>query len=550
MENEDNLPLDYIIDNKKSPLQDIENRKKFIYNFFNRYIKDNYDKIFILVLLAAFIIRVVIYFKTNQQALWWDAADYLATGKRWGLGLDTIDIWYYRRGFLWPLITAFFFKIGLGELSMRFLVVLISTGIVFLTYLFISEMFDKKLAILTSIPLIFSWVFLFFTGRLLIDLPSSFFFLFTLLFFWKGYIKNLGTKYFYLFGLFYGLTCMVKMQYLMFAPTFLAMAIVKEKWKFVKNKRLWISILMFVIIIMIQMIMHYQHFGNPVSDLTKYYLGIGSSQSQEVGVKLTSFSNLFVYFKNLPYILDGNNKGYSSLFVISPFYILFILGFFLFFIDLFLGIDKIFQDSELQKRFFILFMITSVFLFLGYIAPHLEQRYIMSLIPFLFLISVYPIYLLIPILEEKFKIKDFYLIVLISIILILLLIPNYNFGFDLIESKKNSYMEVKMAGEWIKKNSIPSDIIIGSGLPQLTYYSERSVYPFELSYRRDLKRQNESGLDDFIIKNKPKYLVESAYEPEEPWAKNYPLNNQNILVPVQAYPNLQQPLVIIYKFNY
>lgn len=130
------------------------------------------------------------------------------------------------------------------------------------------------------------------------------------------------------------------------------------------------------------------------------------------------------------------------------------------------------------------------------------------------------------------------------------MISNYNFGFDLVESKKNSYMEVKLAGEWIKANSDPSDIVIGSGLPQLTYYSERSVYPFELAYRRDIKRQNESGLDKFILENKPKYLVESAYENEEPWAVNYPQKHPDILVPVHVYPSLQQPVVIIYKFDY
>ena len=233
---------------KIEDFKEIENRKNLIYNYFFGWVKDNYDKLFILILITAFILRIIIYTKTNQQALWWDAADYLATGKRWGLGLNTIDIWYYRRGFLWPLIVAFFFKIGLGELSMRFFVVLLSTGLVFAVYLLINEMFNKKLALLTSITITFSWVYLFFTGRLLIDLPSSFLFLFTLLFFWKGYVKNQGKKYFYLFGLFYCLTCMIKMQYLMFAPSFLVMAILKEKWRFIKNKQLWISILIFVII--------------------------------------------------------------------------------------------------------------------------------------------------------------------------------------------------------------------------------------------------------------------------------------------------------------
>ncbi|MBS3094020.1 hypothetical protein J4456_05580 [Candidatus Pacearchaeota archaeon] len=38
-------------------------------------------------------------------------------------------------------------------------------------------------------------------------------------------------------------------------------------------------------------------------------------------------------------------------------------------------------------------------------------------------------------------------------------------------SKISSYQEIKMAGEWIKANSNPEDIIVGGSLPQLTYYS-------------------------------------------------------------------------------
>ena len=387
---------------------DIEKRKKSLKNFLTGWIKDDYDRYLVGVLIVAFIIRMLVYMQTKHQAIWWDAADYLASAKRWGLGLNTIDIWYYRRGFLWPLIESSFFRIGLGELSIRFLVILLSVGIVFVTYQLISMMFNKKLGLLTSIGVTFSWVFLFFSGRPLTNLPATFFFLTAVFFFWKGYMENRGKKYFILFGLFYACACLIRMQYLMFSFAFLAMAIVREKWKFILNKWLWISILIFAIIFIPQMAMHNSYFGNPITDLAAYYLGIeGISETGEIGgVEESGFSNLHVYFTNLPYILDGNQAGYSSLFVMSPMYILFILGFFLFFIDLFLGFDKIFKNYEMQKRFFILFFIVFSLIFLGYIAPHLEQRYAMPTIPFLFLIAIYPFILLGSFLKNKFKLKQ------------------------------------------------------------------------------------------------------------------------------------------------
>ncbi|MAG02276.1 hypothetical protein CMI42_02970 [Candidatus Pacearchaeota archaeon] len=532
--------------NKEHPTEHKTKSKNPIAKWF----QDDYNKFFLVILAISFVIRIIVYTKTKTQAVWWDAADYLVSAKKWGLGLNTLDLWYYRRGFLWPLIESAFFKIGLGELSIRFTIVLLSTGIVLATYLLISEMFNKKLALLTSIPVAFSWIFIFFTGRPLTNLPATFFFLLALLFFWKSYMKNQGNKYYILFGLFFALSALIRMQYLMFGVAFLAIAIVKEKYKFIFNKGLWISILIFALVMIPQFYLQSTKFGNPILDLATYYLGIGGSSSGEVGVQLAKFSDLFVYFNNLPYILDANQSGYSTLFVLSPLYGLFIMGFILFFADLFLGFDKIFKNQRTQKKFFIFFWTLSAFLFLGYIAPHLEQRYIMPIMPFLFLITVYPIYLLTPHIKKKFKLESRTIMLVASIALIILLIPNYNAGMNLIDSKKQGYQEIKLAGEWIKANSNPDDIIIGGSLPQLSYYSERTAYPFHLAYRRDIEQKGEKELNEFILENRPKYFSISIYEREKDWAFAYPNNNQGLLIPVQAYGSQQQPVLVIYRFDY
>ena len=49
-------------------------------------------------------------------------------------------------------------------------------------------------------------------------------------------MENRGKKYFILFGLFYACACLIRMQYLMFSFAFLAMVIIKEKWKFILNE--------------------------------------------------------------------------------------------------------------------------------------------------------------------------------------------------------------------------------------------------------------------------------------------------------------------------
>lgn len=526
---------------------DANQLKKFSFS----WIKDNYDKLFLFILGLAFSIRFWIFFKTMNQPIWWDAADYLSAAIRWaGINSNLIDMWYYRRGFFWPLFESLFFATGIGEIGVRIALVLFSTGIVGISYFLIKDMFNKKLAILVSIGLTFSWVFMFFTGRPLNNLPASFFLLISLFFFWRGYVLKKGNRYIYLFGIFFAITCLTRMQYLMSAIPLLLFVFVKEKHRFLFNKHLWIAVGIFVLIFIPQFYLHYQHFGNPLSDLATYYLGVGGSASGEVGVTLAKTSDLFLYFNNLPYILDGNSKGYYSLFTFSPIYFLFVIGFLIFFLDTILGFDRIFRDDEIQKKFFVLVWIAISFLFLGYMAPQLEQRYIMDNLPFLFLIAVYPYSLMEKYLTQTFNMKSRNAFLLISFVLFLMLIPNIIFGNNLIESKKTSYLEVKQAGLWIKDHSNPTDIVISDSLPQITYYSERSTYPFSLAYRRDLIPGNESDLLDFINSNKPKFMTLTAFERQYDWALAFPQNHPEMVVPVQVYKQNEQPVLVIYEFKY
>jgi len=528
-------------------------RKSNINKFLFGWVKDNYDKAFVGVLVLAFILRFIIFLKTMDQAIWWDAADYLATAKRWaGINPHFIDMWYYRRGFFWPLFGAFFFWIGIGEIGIRISVLFFSAGIVASSYFLVSKMFGKKHALLTSIALSFSWVYLFFSGRPLTNLPATFFLITALLFFWKGYALKEGNKFIYLFGLFYALSCLTRMQYVMFALPLFIFVFTRENFKFLKNKHLWVAVGIFFLIFTPQFVMHYYHFGNPIADLAKYYLGVGSSQSGEVGVSWNP-SVMFIYFKNLPYILDGNNNGYSTFFTLSPMYILFIVGFFYFFFDMFLGIDKIFREEEVQKKFFIFFWFIYTFILLSHLAPQLEQRYMMQTLPFLFLIAIQPLLLIEKFLVRDFKIKKGVSFIIIVLLIVLFLYPSLSFGNNLTDVKKTSYLEVKQAGEWIKDNSNPGDIIISSSLPQTTYYSERATYPFNLAYRRDLPRMNTSQTEEFILTEKPRYMQMSIFEniPDfNYWAVEYPQKNPNFVVPVKGYFQGENPVLIIYEFNY
>jgi hypothetical protein len=88
-------------------------------------------------------------------------------------------------------------------------------------------------------------------------------------------------------------------------------------------------------------------------------------------------------------------------------------------------------------------------------------------------------------------------------------------------------------------------------LPQTIYYSERSTYPFDLAYRRDLPpKNNESDFIEFIKTSKPKYMTLSIFEMNEQWATDLPQKYPNLLTPAQVYKQGDKPALIIYEFNY
>jgi 4-amino-4-deoxy-L-arabinose transferase-like glycosyltransferase len=512
----------------------VDERKEKIKNKLFSWIEDYYDKIFIVVLIAAILIRFLIFLKTLDQALWYDGASYLATAKNWGLGLNIEDIWYYRRGFLFPLFYALFFKLGLGESSIRFTMILFSAGIVFVSYFLIKEMFNKELALFASAGLTMSWIFLFFTGRILTDIPAAFFLLTSLYFFWKGYVLEKGNKFSYLFGLFFALACLTRMQTLMFAPVFLVIVFLKNKFQMFKNKSLWITALIFLIILSPHFIIYYQHYGNPVTDILGHYFGIEGVSKNDVVPRTAS--SLFNYVKDLPYILNGTSTMFSG---INVLFIVFLIGIILFFYDLLLGFDKLFKNSDIQKKLFIFLWILVPFLVLGYITDYVEHRYISACMPFIILIAVYPLSKFNDFFLKYLKNKKFVTILILAILIIIFL-PSYNWANSLVENKKTSYLEVKQAGLWLKENSNLEDKIFTASQPQIEYYSERSSYTINFNkteFEKDVKELN------------PKYLILSIFENHDPWMYAYPQEHNDTLIPVQAYQQQGQPVLIIYEFT-
>jgi hypothetical protein len=282
------------------------------------------------------------------------------------------------------------------------------------------------------------------------------------------------------------------------------------------------------------------HYGNIFTDVLGHYFGVKGIAETGAYTERTT-STLFDYFKNLPYMLT------------KSIFILFIVGIFFFFLDMFLGIDKIFKNEEVQKKFFIFLWIVVPFLVLGYITQAVEHRYILPTLPFLFLIACVPLIKIGNWINKRYSnISKKTIFVFLVIILLFLLIvsfganapSNYSFSNSMINSKLTSYSEVQQAGIWMKQNSEPTDIIISESRPQITYYSERTTYGLgQLG-------PNETAFEENMSRIKPKYLMLSIFEFHEQWAYAYPTKHNSTMTPVQAYYQKEKPVVVIYQLNY
>jgi len=517
----------------------IEKRKRNLKKWLFGWVEDNYDKAFIGVLILAFALRIWVFTLTKDQAAWFDAAEYLSTAKKWaGIGNMT-DIWYYRRGFFWPLFASFFFRFGLGETAINLVTILFSTGIITVSYFLIKDMFNKKYALFSCIGLTFSWVFLFFTGRPSNEIPATFFLLLSLLFFWKGYELKQGNKYIYFFAFSFAISVLTRMQNLMFILILFIFIFVKEKFAFLKNKSLWISLLIFILVMLPHFIIYNQHFGNPVKDIMSWYFGVqvGNEPTQ----RTYDFTTLSMYFFDLPYNLT------------KPIFILFIIGAFYFFMDFLFGFDKIFKNNDIQKKLFILLWIVIPFLILGYFGGYPEQRYTMMQHPFFFMIVAIPLFEVGKLIEKNSKINKKVIAFLILIIFIAVLMPNLLWANSLIENKKMSYYEVKLAGEWIKQNSNSGEMVITNSFPQISYYSERKVATFGDCYNgpeSHLPGCSKEEFYEFVEDVKPRFLILSIFQNHEDWVLNYPQEHNDTWTPVQVYRQGEQPVLIIYESNY
>ena len=171
------------------------------------------EKLPITIIILLFILASA-FLALKSTGLLWDSAVYVGIGKSI-FSFGNSGFWEASRPLLWPLILGFVWKMGLNTIAAgKIMGIIFGAGCILLTYIIGRKIFSDKIALLASILLSFTPVFLISGSQLLTGIPSTFFALAAFYFFIeKRWIHA---------GLFAGLACMTRFLQL-FGFIFLAL---------------------------------------------------------------------------------------------------------------------------------------------------------------------------------------------------------------------------------------------------------------------------------------------------------------------------------------
>lgn len=480
-----------------------------------------YHILLFATLLFAFILRLK-YLNINQ-ALWFDEAEYLCIAKNWAYDL-TYPISILRPPLL-PLFQALSYKLGFGsEIFFRLVEILFSLGSVFITYLLGKELYNKKVGLISSFLMAVFHHNLFFTARIMTDIPTLTIWLLALYLFWKGYVKKESKKYLWWAGFVISLGILIRYTIIMVGLVFLLFLLCSEGLKFLRKKDLWVSALIALLTLFPYLLWSYNTYGK-IGVLT-------AGASYGVQIRLMDYIKYFTTYLYSPVPFLGGT-------IFQMFLILFLGGIIISLFNLIIGWDLIKKEENLKSDLFTIFIILVPFLYFGLKFPAFEPRYLLYIFPAVFFFTAKML------LEIEKYLERYNKILAIVIIILILCFGAYHhlrYADSLIKSKATSYVQFRQAGEWIKQHSEPQDLVLSDGAPMMQYYSDRIVIGWT----------TEEDFLSYIKEKRPKYMIITPIERSADWVYAWPNNNLDMVIPVIAYyfdAEKTMPSMVIYQFQ-
>ncbi|MBS3094483.1 glycosyltransferase family 39 protein [Candidatus Pacearchaeota archaeon] len=501
---------------KKETETKFSSRKEKVF----QWLKDNRNLILLSILVFAFAIRMYYFFMTTSQPLWWDEAEYMLKAKNIAFGTPDTG-WWYGRPILFPVISALFLKIGLGEIGLRFLWVLLSVANVFLVYYVAKSLFNKRVGLISAAIISVSYIDLFYTFRLLVNLPEIFFVLLAYSFFVKYEFNKGSNKFVWAIIPILLIGALIRFTIGIALIILLIYLLITKGIKLFKEKNWYISFLLGVLCFLPYGIYSWIKYGSPLYVILSVLVG---STGQRSAID-TPFKIFMDYVKYLP--------AYTHWVL----FIFFIVGLVFILFNLIFLFDLLKKDDTIKRNLFLILALVIPLIYFGFFVNHFEDRYLSMALPIMFILIAKGLDLF----YEQIKKYSHYTLAMI-IILGILLFGVYNMAIHsnaIIKDKINSYEDLRNVGLWIKENSSPNDAIVSAGMPEITYYSERSTFKHA---------DNLSDQMALIKEKNAKYIILTNWERSPDWTYQF-FSNQSEFTPVyqSVNQNGQQTYAIVFS---
>ncbi|HLC47956.1 MAG TPA: glycosyltransferase family 39 protein, partial [Candidatus Norongarragalinales archaeon] len=391
------------------------------------------------------------------------------------------------------------------------------------------RLFDMKAGLIAAGLMAFSTLFVFYSGRLLTEIPGIFLSALSLYFMLRAF-DTFSKKDLLLFSIFTVCAFLAFYRFIMVVVSIAAFVLIFRFGAVLKNFKS-VAATAAISLLLLVPLFYYSHanFGSFYGLFTLSYF----NQAPEP---------LEYFLLLLPHIL-------SNVFVIALLALALLYGF-------------LYGNKQMK---YASYLVIIIFISASVLLNHKEDRYLMPLFPILFLvIGAFSSAMVsdglaairsISSQAQKFEADAARIAIFMAVIIMLYLgtLGNITGAFQLFEYKKGSFGDVKEAAMFVRDNSAPDEVFMTDSVTAM-FYADRTPFGFNGG--------NLTFFIDSLSQRKPSYLLITAYESRDYYINA--LNNyQNAAPPsnsveyvlkhpekfqlLKLYPSQASPYVMVFK---
>ena len=430
------------------------------------------DKLAVVLALIVFIF--LLYFNQNT-GVWWDGASFIQVAQKF-LGQSLCASANNRLpGFpllMLPVIAVFSLNITLIHIEVIFFAFLSLIAV----YLLGKQLFDEDIGLTAEFLVGFSWLFFFYSERILAHIPGLFFSTLGLYFILNGWNKSL--KKVFLGGLLLAVYLTIRIDSLFLLLPLGLYFLIEEKLSLFSNKYSYYAIAGFLTPTIFFILWQFAAFGSPIAMITNNLLINSNANLSLIPAITHSFS--LDYFT--PSMLSHSFGLYAFIFLI-------------------IGLIYLIYKHDKNSVFLLVILVS--FLALISLSPQKEDRFLIPLLPIVMIIVAIATRKITEFAKEalSLKINSYFIITLIVLIIAA---QSMIYGFPIFQSKIPTYTVPIQMSQFIGANIKNQTIVVPFGGnapdPQLCMFASNENY---VNYPSTLSGLESMPLNTYVYYSLP-----------------------------------------------